>query len=69
MRAIEQQALRFKTKNNGENRLENLEFNQEKPRQELAKMIIMHEYSLSMVDHLSFRLCSSGLNLDFEMIF
>lgn len=68
MRASGQQALRFKTKNNGDKRLENYEFNQEKSRKELAEMIIMHEYPLCMVDHLGFRRFVSGLNPDFEMI-
>jgi len=68
MRASGQQSLRFRTKNNGENRLENHEFNQEKSRKDLAEMIVLHEYPLSMVDHLGFRRFVSGLNADFEMI-
>jgi len=60
--------LRFKAKNNGENRLENHEFNQEKSGQNLAEMIVMHEYLLSMVDHFGFRRFVSGLNPDYEMI-
>ena len=68
IRASGQQALRFKTKNNGENKLENYDCNQEKLRKDLAEMIVMHEYPLSIVDHLAFRWFVSGLNLDFEMI-
>jgi len=55
IRASGQQALRFKTKNNGENKLENYDCNQEKLRKDLAEMIVMHEYPLSIVDHLAFR--------------
>ena len=63
-----QQTLRFNTKKSGEKRLENYEFNQDKSRQDLAEMIVMHEYPLSMVDHLGFRQFVSGLNSDFVMI-
>ena len=31
-------------------------------------MIVMHEYPLSMVDHLGFRRFASGLNPEFQMI-
>ena len=55
IRASGQQALRFKTKNNGENKIENYDCNQEKLRKDLAEMIVMHEYPLSIVDHLAFR--------------
>ena len=68
IRASWQQALSFRTKNNGENKLENHDFIQEKSRQDLAEMIAMHEYPLSIVDHLAFRWFVSCLNLDFEMI-
>jgi len=68
MRASGQQALRFTTKNNRENRLENHEFNQEKSRQDLAEMIIIYKYPLSIIGHLGFRGFVSGLNPNFEMI-
>ena len=60
--------VRCKTKNNGDKKLENHAFNQEKSRDELAEMIVMHEYLLSMVDHLGFRHFVGGLNPDFQII-
>ena len=68
LRAGGQQTLRFRTKSNGEKKLENHAFNEENSRQELAEMIVMHEYPLSMDDHLGFRRFVSGLNSDFHMI-
>jgi len=56
------------TKSNGGKKLENHAFNQEQSRQELAEMIVMHEYPLPMVDHLRFRRFVSGLNPNFQMI-
>jgi len=68
LRASGQQTLRINTKKNGEKRLKNYNFNQEKSRQDLVDMIVMHEYPLSIVDHLGFRRFVSGLNLDFAML-
>jgi len=63
-----QQTLRFNTKKSGEKRLENYDFNQAMLRQDLVDMIVMHEYPLTIVDHLGFRRFVSGLNPDFAMI-
>ena len=48
LRGSGQQTLRFSTKKSGEKRLENYNFNQEKSRQDLVDMIVMHEYPLSI---------------------
>lgn len=46
--------------------LSNYHFNPEKSRNDLAPMIIIHEYPLSIVDHLGFREYSEGLQLLFK---
>ena len=60
--------LRFSTKKSGDKRLENHNFNQEKSRQDLVGMIVMHKYPLCTVDHLGFTRFVSGLNPYFAMI-
>ncbi|XP_022714593.1 zinc finger BED domain-containing protein RICESLEEPER 1-like [Durio zibethinus] len=47
--------------------LKNLSFDQNVTRRELANMIIMHEYPLSMVDHVQFRKYSYSLQPLFAM--
>jgi len=60
--------LRLRSKNIGDKKLESHAFNQEKSRHKLVEMIVMHEYPLSMVDHLGFRHFTSGLNPDFQIV-
>ena len=43
-------------------------FDQEVSRKELMKMVVMHEYPLSMVDHIGFRNFMRSLNDNFKMI-
>ena len=43
-------------------------FNQDVSIKDLAHMIIMHEYPLSIVDHIGFRRFVFGLNSSFKMI-
>ncbi|XP_057550579.1 zinc finger BED domain-containing protein DAYSLEEPER-like [Amaranthus tricolor] len=43
-------------------------FDQEVSRKELMKMVVMHEYPLSMVDHIGFRNFVRSLNDNFKMI-
>lgn len=43
-------------------------FNPQVSRNELVNMIVMHEYPLSMVDHIGFRRYSQSLNPDFKVI-
>jgi hypothetical protein len=43
-------------------------FNNEVARRELANMIILHEYPLSIVDHMGFRRYSASLNPDFKVV-
>ncbi|KAG9458790.1 hypothetical protein H6P81_003298 [Aristolochia fimbriata] len=42
-------------------------FNQERSRTDLARMIILHEYPFSIVDHVGFRIYSKNLQPDFNM--
>ncbi|XP_057520741.1 zinc finger BED domain-containing protein RICESLEEPER 2-like [Amaranthus tricolor] len=72
--ACGQTTLRVKKKCDGSSSLEysgksNLkEFDQEFSRRELVSMVIMHEYPLSMVDHIGFRRFVESLNSNFKMI-
>ena len=43
-------------------------FDQDESRKELAYMIILHEYPLSIVDHIGFRRYSTSLQLLFKMV-
>ena len=47
----------------------NYAFNQEIARKELAAMIILHEYPLSMVEHIGFRRFTSFLQPLFRVVF
>jgi hypothetical protein len=47
--------------------LSNYHFDPEKSREDLARMIILHEYPLSIVDHLGFRTYSEGLQPLFKV--
>ena len=43
-------------------------FDQDESRKELARMIILHEYPLSIVDHIGFRRYSTSLQPLFKMV-
>lgn len=43
-------------------------FDQDVSRRELVKMVVIHEYPLSIVDHIGFRSFVKSLNDDFKMI-
>lgn len=49
------------------NYLSNYHFDPEKSRNDLASMIIIHKYPLSIVDHLGFRVYSEGLQPLFKV--
>ncbi|GAB2287815.1 hypothetical protein Dimus_037959 [Dionaea muscipula] len=53
---------------NGSITLENFKFNQETSRRELGNMVVLHEYPLSIVDHLGFKKFVSSFNPLFKMI-
>jgi hypothetical protein len=53
---------------NAEKTIENWQFVQDAGRRDLAMMIILHEYPLSMVDHYGFRKYSNTLQPLFKMI-
>ena len=50
-----QSSLRFNRTNAGTISVENYTFDQDIARAELSAMIVLHEYPLSMVDHVGFR--------------
>jgi len=68
-----QTQLKIKTNDDGSNlsELGNMKkdvFNQDVSRKDLAHMVIMHEYPLSIVDHNEFRRFVFGLYSSFKMI-
>uniref|UniRef100_A0A803LF35 HAT C-terminal dimerisation domain-containing protein n=1 Tax=Chenopodium quinoa TaxID=63459 RepID=A0A803LF35_CHEQI len=64
---IRQKLLSVNCKSDGSTRVENDNFSQEVSRRELVNMVIMHEYPLSIVDHINFRFVTS-LNAHFKII-
>jgi hypothetical protein len=52
----------------GNNSVENYTFDQEIARRELASMIVLHEYTLSMVDHTGFHGFVTALQTLFKMV-
>ena len=54
-KTMAQATLRFNNTDAGTVSVENYTFDQETARKELSAMIILHEYPLSMVDHVGFR--------------
>lgn len=69
-----QTQLKLKTEVDGSSTLElkskdkEKEFNQDSSRKELINMVVMHEYPLSIVDHIGFRRFVHSLNLSFKII-
>ena len=59
--------LRFNNTDAGTVSVENYTFDQETARKELSAMIILHEYPLSMVDHVGFRRFVGALQLLFKI--
>lgn len=59
--------MRFGSTDSGKVSIENYMFDQDVARKELATMIILHEYPLSMVDHVGFRRFISALQPLFKM--
>jgi hypothetical protein len=54
-KTLSQTSLRFSATDVGTVSVENYTFDQDIARKELAAMIILHEYPLSMVDHAGFQ--------------
>lgn len=54
-KTLAQSSLRFSSQEGGKVSVENYTFDPEVARRELAAMIILHEYPLSIVDHTGFR--------------
>ena len=48
--------------------LNNYQFDQTRVRNKLARMVILHEYPLSMVDHIGFREFVTDLQLMFKLV-
>lgn len=66
-KTLAQSSLRFGSTYSGKVSIENYMFDQDVARKELATMIILHEYPLSMVDHVGFRRFISALQPLFKM--
>jgi len=67
-KSLAQSALRFRSEEGGKVSVGNYTFDPEVARRELAAMIILHEYPLSMVDHTGFRRFVSALQPLFKMV-
>jgi hypothetical protein len=67
-KVLAQTSLRFSSKQPGSLSLENYSFDLDVARRELAAMIVLHEYPLSMVDHTGFRRFVSALQPLFKMV-
>ncbi|KAG9458640.1 hypothetical protein H6P81_003148 [Aristolochia fimbriata] len=66
---VSQMLLSIREKNKeGEVKLENFKFDQDSSRYSLARMIILHEYPFSIVNHVGFRKYSRNLNPSFKMV-
>ena len=63
-----QKQISLKKTNEGKVQFGNFTFDQEASRRELANAIIMHEYPLSMVEHIGFRRFVSSLQPLFKMV-
>jgi len=63
-----QATLRFNNTDAGTVSVENYTFDQETARKELSAMIILHEYPLSMVDHVGFRRFVGALQPLFKIV-
>ncbi|XWS11669.1 hypothetical protein CRYUN_Cryun37aG0019400 [Craigia yunnanensis] len=63
-----QKQISVQKKNDGKVRFENFLFDQDVSRNELASAIILHECSLSLVDHVGFRRFVSSLQPLFKMV-
>lgn len=60
--------MRQKVLSNEQNKLTSCHFDQDTARNELASMIILHEFPLSIVDYVGFRKYSSALQPLFKMV-
>ncbi|WJZ99646.1 hypothetical protein VitviT2T_018071 [Vitis vinifera] len=65
---IRQQLLAIKKKGHGKVQIGGFTFDQEISREKLARAIILHEYSLSIVDHVGFREFATNLQPLFKMV-
>ncbi|KAL4278994.1 hypothetical protein GQ457_03G009590 [Hibiscus cannabinus] len=63
----QQVLLAYVKKSDGKVALKTASFNQDVSRRELSKLIVVHEYPLSTVDHAQFRKYCSSLQPLFEM--
>uniref|UniRef100_A0A803MY82 BED-type domain-containing protein n=1 Tax=Chenopodium quinoa TaxID=63459 RepID=A0A803MY82_CHEQI len=65
---IRQKILSINRRQDSSVRLENHVFSQEESRRELSNMVILHEYPLSIVEHIGFRRFVHSLNPNFKII-
>jgi hypothetical protein len=67
-KGLKQSSLKFSQNPDGSVCLEKYVFDQDVARKELALMICVHEYPLSMVDHVGFRKFCASLQLLFKLV-
>ena len=67
-RDIKQAILNSRKEASGKLSLSTYSFDQENARKDLASMIVLHEYPLTMVDHVGFRKYSNTLKPLFKMV-
>jgi hypothetical protein len=67
-KTLAQSSLRLNSQEGGKISVENYTFDPEVARRELASMITLHEYPLSIVDHTGFRRFVSALQPLFKMV-
>ena len=64
----QQVLIKQQNKVNGTMSLNTYQFDQAKVRNKLARMVILHEYPLSMVDHIGFREFVTDLQPMFKLV-
>lgn len=67
-KTMKQSLLNPTTSNDGSMKLGTYTFDQDQAREELAKMIVLHEYPLRMVEHVGFRRYSHALQPLFRVV-
>ena len=66
-KTLHQSSLKVMAENDGKVSMESYTFNQEYARAELGNMLVLHDYPLSMVDHVGFRRFVAALQPLFKL--
>lgn len=67
-KTLAQSSLRFNSQEGGKISVEKYTFDPQIARRELAAMIVLHEYPLSIVDHIGFQRFVTALQPLFKMV-